>query len=77
VINLNLGGLIGALAPLAIGLVCIFVFIVPSHNENAMTWAIQSMVAALVCFAIIGNYLWSKLVNRKSSNDVPEEKTSR
>jgi hypothetical protein len=56
-VNLNPGGFIGALVPLAGGILIVWLMVDPK-NEEAFTWATRSIIALLITGAFVGNYLW-------------------
>ncbi len=70
--NLNTGGAIGAFIPLAIGIAVISIWIVPSHNQEAMNWAVKATIAALVTCAFAGNLLWGKFVSKPDDGPPPK-----
>jgi hypothetical protein len=62
-INLNLGGLIGALAPLGVGIL-LAVLLGSKLNQEAITWGARTLIGAVVLGGLLGNFLWGRFVTK-------------
>ena len=71
-INLNKGGLIGGLLPLAIGII-VMLIAGRRMNPEAMDYGAKAIIGAVVTGAVLGNFLWERFVAKPP----PEEPRDR